>query len=251
MAWRATFRRVDVRLMALPLTPNASGRLCMSRQYPRREYRKYKATFPVAPPPAPPRPPPVFLRATGSPPPAALAAGQRWRQQASRRPSAARTGAWGRGAGAAGAAAARKAAGLQEETGANAAERRDAQQVPMMTAALSGRARLVHTRAACRTLLWRGVLSTGSRETHWGCGGCQPTAMPPHRQGEGASQAQDQTKAVWHPRASDPGGVCDTPGAVRRRTRRRLPGGHAPVRSVVGLRLVSDAGGSCGSPRRA
>jgi hypothetical protein len=168
----------------------------------------------VAPPPAPPRPPPVFLRATGSPPPAASAAGQRWRQQASRRPSAARTGAWGRGAGAAGAAAARKAAGLQEETGAHAAERRDAPQVPMMTAALSGRARLVHTRAVCRTLLWRGVLSTGSRETHWGCGGCQPTAMPPHRQGEGASQAQDQTKAVWHPRASDPGGVCDTPATL-------------------------------------
>ena len=148
-------------------------------QHP-REYRKYKGTFPVAPPPAPPRPPPVFLRATGSPPPAALAAGQRWRPQASRRPRAARPGAWGRGAGAAGAAAARKAAGLQEETGANAAERRDAQQVPMMTAALSGRERLVHTPAACRTLLWRGGLSTGSRETHWGCGGCQLTAMPPH-----------------------------------------------------------------------
>src|SRR5262245_24322055 len=51
------------------------------------EDRKYKATFPVAPPPVPPRPPPVFLHATGSPPPVALAAGQRWRQQASRRPT--------------------------------------------------------------------------------------------------------------------------------------------------------------------
>jgi hypothetical protein len=53
----------------------------------RWEDRKYKATFPVAPPPTHPRPPPVFPHATGSPPPVALAAGQRWRQQASRRPA--------------------------------------------------------------------------------------------------------------------------------------------------------------------
>ena len=41
---------------------------------------------------------------------------------------------------------------------------------------------------------------------------------------EGTLQAQDQTKVVWHSRASVPGGVCDIPGMVRRRTRRRLPG---------------------------
>ena len=68
---------------------------------PQTEYRKYKATFPVAPLPAPPRPPHVFLRATGSPPPAALAAGQRWRPQAKRRPDGSlRTGSrrgWGGG----------------------------------------------------------------------------------------------------------------------------------------------------------
>src|SRR4029453_17365162 len=38
--------------------------------------------------------------------------------------------------------------------------------------------------------------------------------------------------------------VCDTRGTVRRRTRRRLPGGHGPVNEEVGLQKVSDAGGS-------
>ena len=191
----------DVRLMALPLTPNASGRLCMSRQYPRQSIGNIKPLFPWHP-----RPPPVFLRATGSPPPAALAAGQRWRPQASRRPRAARPGVRGRGAGAAGAAAARTAAGLQEETGAHAAARRDAQQVPMMTAALSGRERLVHTRAACRTLLGRGGLSTGSRETHWGCGGCQLTAMPPHPPaGRGSITGAGSDKGCVAPTRQRPG----------------------------------------------
>src|SRR5262245_55349445 len=56
------------------------------------KYRKYKATFPVAPPSAPPRTPPVFPCATGYPPPAAPAAGQRWMQQAGRRPAPPRRG---------------------------------------------------------------------------------------------------------------------------------------------------------------
>src|SRR5262249_41362377 len=39
-----------------------------------------------------------------------------------------------------------------------------------------------------------------------------------HWPGEGTLQAQDQTKVVWHSRASAPGGVCDIPGIVKRRT---------------------------------
>jgi hypothetical protein len=72
-----------------------------------------------------------------------------------------------------------------------------------------------------------------------------------HGSEEGTPPAQDQTRAVWHPRASDLGWGCDIPGAVRRRTRRRLPGGHGPGQWEVGLQKVADAGGLSGSPHRA
>ena len=46
---------------------------------------------------------------------------------------------------------------------------------------------------------WRGGLSTGPRETHWGGGDdSRQPCLPTYWQGEGASQAQDQTMAGWH-----------------------------------------------------
>ena len=72
-----------------------------------------------------------------------------------------------------------------------------------------------------------------------------------HWPGEGAPQAQDQTRAGWHPRASDPGWVHSTPDEIRRRTRRRLLGGHAPGQSGAGPPRAADARGFSRPPRRA
>jgi hypothetical protein len=52
------------------------------------------------------------------------------------------------------------------------------------------------------TGLMLGALPTGSRGTRWGgWDDAGPPSLPTHRQGEGGPQAQDQTMAVWHPRA--------------------------------------------------
>jgi hypothetical protein len=75
--------------------------------------------------------------------------------------------------------------------------------------------------------------------------------LPTHWPGEGAPPAQDQTRAVWPPRASDPGWGHSTPDEIRRRTRRRLLGGHAPGQAGAGPPRASDAGGCSGPPRRA
>ena len=68
------------------------------------------------------------------------------------------------------------------------------------------------------------------------------TAMPPSSRGGIAGAGPDD---------SCRGRVRDPPGAVRRRTRQRLLGGYAPEQSGVGRLRASDAGGSCGSPRPA
>ena len=66
------------------------------------------------------------------------------------------------------------------------------------------------------------------------------TAFPPH------SLAARGATSGSGPDDGCRGRFSDPPGAVRRRTRQRRPGGHAPERSGAGLLPVSDAGGSSG-----
>ena len=66
------------------------------------------------------------------------------------------------------------------------------------------------------------------------------TAFPPH------SLAARRRDAGSGPDDGCRGRFSDPPGAVRRRTRQRRPGGHAPERSGAGPLPVSDAGGSSG-----
>jgi hypothetical protein len=117
------------------------------------------------------------------------------------------------------------------------------------TASLSER--LVHTRAGVQDAAKQGMRHTGNSRARWGY--ADAGGMPPHPPAAwGGPQAHGQTRALWYPRARMIGDeVGDPPGGVRRRTRRRLPGGHAPGQEGVDLRKVSDAGGSAGSPRPA
>jgi hypothetical protein len=82
--------------------------------------------------------------------------------------------------------------------------------------------------------LWRGY-AHGPQQDVLGMLAGRRTAIPPHLQEEGGSQTQDQTTAAEPPRAGAIGdGGRALPGAVRRRTRRRLLGWRTPVQSGAG-----------------
>jgi len=77
----------------------------------------------------------------------------------------------------------------------------------------------------------RGAAPREQRDALGGADAGRP-GLPTHRPCEGAPQAEDQTTAVTHPRVGAVGDgsttLRDPPGAVRPRTRQRLPDGHEP-----------------------
>src|SRR5262249_4138513 len=100
--------------------------------------------------------------------------------------------------------------------------------------AASTNERLMHTRAGVQhAAKTRDAAHEQPRDALGGFGPGQP-CLPTHAPCAGKRQAEQETAA-----------------ALRRRTRRRLPGGHGPLQWVVSLQKVSDAGGSSGCPPRA
>src|SRR3989442_1348242 len=76
---------------------------------------------------------------------------------------------------------------------------------------------------------WRGRISPGRKLSRGQEKPQRPGAAVVPGDRPLAAHVEPWTRGcVGPPRASAQGWVCDTPGAVRRRTRRRLPGGHAP-----------------------
>ena len=129
----------------------------------------------------------------------------------------------------------------------------DTKALATLEAQRRGRDRRVHTlrqRARARdgcTRVWawstprrREGLHHGNRGMRWGC--TQDAGLPSRPNSLAARGATSGSG----PDDGCRGRFSDPPGAVRRRTRQRRPGGHAPERSGAGLLPVSDAGGSSG-----
>jgi hypothetical protein len=96
-----------------------------------------------------------------------------------------------------------------------------------------------------------GGTHTGRSRTHWGYWqDAGRPALPSGRERGSATPGPDDGCCA-PTRWSDRGRSRSLPGAVRRRTRQRLLGGHTPGQSGAGPPPASDAGGFSGSPRRA
>ena len=111
----------------------------------------------------------------------------------------------------------------------------------------NGTASIVVARAAfkrvraCRTRPRQGMRHTGNNRTRWGDADAGRPGLPTHRPREGGPQAQGQARPerCGPTSRNDWGRSRSLPGAVRRRTRRRLPGGHVLGQWKVGPRRAA------------
>jgi hypothetical protein len=108
--------------------------------------------------------------------------------------------------------------------------------------------RRVHTRTGVQDAATVRDAAHGPKQGAMGRRG-RRTAMPPNPRAVCGKTSGGAGDGGVPPHGSGWRRVGDTRGAVRRKTRRRLPGGHGLGQWEVGLQKVSDAGGSSASPR--